>query len=193
MKRSILAILVVILGDGIEILRHALRLQIGDNLFDLDLGASELTCDRAPVRAGAPEGDRADRVFDVSFTHARGGLLDLAGLLLPAHEVTASRVRMRRAAAAWYHLGLVYRDAFGYYEAALEQFEIFVRLEASASPRVQKVLRTIIPALKEQISREAANRPVPPPTSRSVSPPARDKRSVTASGCPRRSRSWKRS
>lgn len=65
----------------------------------------------------------------------------------------------RRAAAAWYHLGLVYRDAFGYYEAALEQFEIFVRLEASASPRVQKVLRAIIPALKEQISREAANRP----------------------------------
>ena len=65
----------------------------------------------------------------------------------------------RRAAAAWYHLGLVYRDAFGYYEAALEQFEIFVRLEAAASPRVQKVLRTVIPALKEQIAREAANRP----------------------------------
>ena len=65
----------------------------------------------------------------------------------------------RRAAAAWYHLGLVYRDAFGYYEAALEQFEIFVRLEASASPRVQKVLRIVIPALKEQISRETANRP----------------------------------
>ena len=65
----------------------------------------------------------------------------------------------RHAAAAWYHLGLVYRDAFGYYEAALEQFEIFVRLEAAASPRVQKVLRTIIPALKEQITRETTNRP----------------------------------
>ena len=65
----------------------------------------------------------------------------------------------RRDAAAWYHLGLVYRDAFAYYEAALEQFEIFVRLEAEASPRVQKTLRTIIPALKEQIAREAANRP----------------------------------
>ena len=65
----------------------------------------------------------------------------------------------RHSAAAWYHVGLVYRDAFGYYEAALEQFEIFVRLEAAASPRVQKVLRTVIPALKEQISREAANRP----------------------------------
>ena len=65
----------------------------------------------------------------------------------------------RRAAAARYHLGLVYRDAFGYYEAALEQFDTFVHLEAAASPRVQKVLRTIIPALKEQINREAANRP----------------------------------
>jgi len=65
----------------------------------------------------------------------------------------------RRDAAAWYHLGLVYRDAFGYYEAALEQFEIFVRLEASASPRVQKTSRAVIPTLKEQIAREAANRP----------------------------------
>ena len=65
----------------------------------------------------------------------------------------------RREASAWYHLGLLYRDAFGYGEAALEQFDIFVRLEESASPRVQKVLRTVIPALKEQIAREAANRP----------------------------------
>ena len=65
----------------------------------------------------------------------------------------------RRNAAAWYHLGLLYRDGFGYLEAALEQFEIFVRLEQEASPRVQKVQRTIIPALKEQISRAATERP----------------------------------
>ena len=65
----------------------------------------------------------------------------------------------RRNAAAWYHLGLLYRDGFGYLEAALEQFEIFVRLEEEASPRVQKVQRTIIPALKEQISRAAMERP----------------------------------
>ncbi len=64
----------------------------------------------------------------------------------------------RMNAAAWYHLGLVYRDEFGYYEAALEQFEIFVRLEASASPRVQRVQRSIIPALKEQIARDTAGR-----------------------------------
>ena len=71
-----------------------------------------------------------------------------------------SAIRLdRRNAAAWYHLGLLYRDGFGYLEAALEQFEIFVRLEASASPRVQKVQRTVIPALKELIARAAADRP----------------------------------
>ena len=71
-----------------------------------------------------------------------------------------SAIRLdRRNAAAWYHLGLLYRDGFGYLEAALEQFEIFVRLEASASPRVQKVQRTIIPDLKNAVARAAADRP----------------------------------
>ena len=65
----------------------------------------------------------------------------------------------RKNASAWYHLGLLYRDCFDYPESALEQFDIFVRLEASASPRVQKVQRTIIPALKEKISRAATDRP----------------------------------
>ena len=65
----------------------------------------------------------------------------------------------RRNPAAWYHLGLLYRDGFGYLEAALEQFEVFVRLEEEASPRVQKVQRTIIPALKEQIALAATERP----------------------------------
>ena len=65
----------------------------------------------------------------------------------------------RRNAAAWYHLGLLYRDSFQYLEAALEQFEIFVRLEASANPRVQKVQRTIIPDLKEDIARREVERP----------------------------------
>ena len=65
----------------------------------------------------------------------------------------------RRNAAAWYHLGLLYRDGFGYLEAALEQLEIFVRLEQEASPRVQKVQRTVLPALKEQMSRAATERP----------------------------------
>jgi len=65
----------------------------------------------------------------------------------------------RRNAAAWYHLGLLYRDGFGYLEAALEQLSIYVRLEAVASPRVQKVQRSVIPELKEKIARTAADRP----------------------------------
>ena len=64
----------------------------------------------------------------------------------------------RHAAAAWYHLGLIYRE-LGYLEASLEQFEIFVRLEQEASPRVQKVQRTVIPALKEAIAQAVADRP----------------------------------
>ena len=65
----------------------------------------------------------------------------------------------RRNAAAWYHLGLLYRDAFEYLEAALEQFDFFVHLEEQASPRVQKVQRNVIPALKERIARDATERP----------------------------------
>jgi tetratricopeptide (TPR) repeat protein len=64
----------------------------------------------------------------------------------------------RHNAAAWYHLGLLYRDC-GYAEAALEQFEIFVRISAEADQRVQKVLRSVIPDLKDSIARAAADRP----------------------------------
>lgn len=64
-----------------------------------------------------------------------------------------------RNASAWYHLGLLYRDNFGYLEAALEQFEIYVRLDAEASPRVQKVQRNAIPQLKEKIAQTLTERP----------------------------------
>lgn len=62
-------------------------------------------------------------------------------------------------AAARYHLGLLYRDAFSYCEAALEQFQVYVRLEADATPRVQKVQRSFIPELQKKIAHEAASRP----------------------------------
>ena len=65
----------------------------------------------------------------------------------------------RRNASAWYHLGLLYRDGFGYPQAALEQFEIFVRLNPVADTRVQRVQRTVIPELKEMITRSASERP----------------------------------
>jgi len=65
----------------------------------------------------------------------------------------------RRNASAWYHLALLYRDGFGYSEIALDHLEVFVRLEAEANPRVQKVQRVHIPALKETIARALADRP----------------------------------
>lgn len=65
----------------------------------------------------------------------------------------------RRSPSAWYHLALLYRDSLGYLEAALEQFEIFVRLDEMASPRVQKVQRNLIPELKERLATVAAGRP----------------------------------
>lgn len=65
----------------------------------------------------------------------------------------------RRNPSAWYHLGLLYRDGFGYLEAALEHLNIYVRLDTEASPRVQKVQRTIIPGLQDSIRRAASERP----------------------------------
>lgn len=65
----------------------------------------------------------------------------------------------RRNASAWYHLGLLYRDGFGYSQAALEQFEIYVRLNPVADARTQRVQRTVIPELKEMIARAATDRP----------------------------------
>ena len=65
----------------------------------------------------------------------------------------------RRNASARYHLGLLYRgDSYGYLEAALEQFEIFVRLGDKADPRAVHVQRVIIPGIKEDISRRAMER-----------------------------------
>ena len=64
----------------------------------------------------------------------------------------------RRNPAAWYHLGHLYHRA-GYSEAALEQFDIYVRLEETASRRVQDVQRVTIPKLKDEIARQAADRP----------------------------------
>ena len=122
---------------------HAKRYDEAAKLFtgvaeESDLGAE--TCAEGWVGLGVVEMDR--------------GRNDLARVAF----LRAIRLDGRNA-SAWYHLGLIYRDNFGYLEAALEQFEVFVRLEASASPRVQKVQRTVIPELKEAIARRAVERP----------------------------------
>jgi len=65
----------------------------------------------------------------------------------------------RHNAAARYHLGYLYRSAFGYLEAALEQFDIYVRLEKTDGERVRRVQRGIINDLREEIANQAAHRP----------------------------------
>ncbi len=65
----------------------------------------------------------------------------------------------RRNSSAWYHLGLLYRDAFGYNDAALEYLNVYVRLNVDASPRVQKTQRALIPGLKEMIARSTTEIP----------------------------------
>ena len=64
----------------------------------------------------------------------------------------------RRNASARYHLGLLYRgDSYGYLDAALEQFDIFVRLGETADPRAVHAQRVIIPGIKADIERRDAN------------------------------------
>ena len=64
----------------------------------------------------------------------------------------------RTNAAAWYHLGMLYRD-FGYLDSAIELLNAYVRLDVAASPRVQKVQRTILPALMDGSRRALSDRP----------------------------------
>ena len=68
----------------------------------------------------------------------------------------------RRNASAYYHLGHLYRYApFGYPEAARDAFDAFVHLSGAemSSVRVQKTQQSIIPELKDTISRALAERP----------------------------------
>jgi len=107
----------------------------------------------------------ADKTVLDAETRAQG-FVGLGIVEMTCNNIHSARVAFlkslrldRRNASAWYHLALLYRDGFGYPEAALEHLEIFVRLEASASPRVQKVQRVLIPAVKETIARALASRP----------------------------------
>lgn len=65
----------------------------------------------------------------------------------------------RRNASARYHLALLYRDAYGYVEAAIDEFRFFVRINELADSRVQNVQTTVIPELQKQVQQAAADRP----------------------------------
>jgi len=89
----------------------------------------------------------------------------LGVVAMTANETDRARIAFlqalrldRRSTPARYHLGLLYRN-LGYDEAALEQFEAFALLETNDVPRVQRVQRQVIPALKDTIARKATERP----------------------------------
>jgi len=77
-----------------------------------------------------------------------------------AHAAFLTALRLeRRCASAYYHLGLLYRNAFGLQEAALEQFEKFAYLGDAGDERVKKVQRVVLPEIKDSIARATKARP----------------------------------
>lgn len=105
---------------------------------DVDLPAS--------VRSQALSSRAVMELADNSF--------DLARLSL----VRAMRLD-RRNYAAWYHLGYLSRDTYRFSAAALEQFEMCSRLMPPGDPRAQKIVRDVIPALRDAVTHLAASRP----------------------------------
>ena len=61
--------------------------------------------------------------------------------------------------AAWYYLGLIYRDVYRFYEAAEEHFRMFARLSKPGDPRAEKVNYEVVPELRKTLARIAAARP----------------------------------
>ena len=58
-----------------------------------------------------------------------------------------------RNAAARYHLALLYRDSYGYAESALDQFELYARLDRKDAARVERTRTKTIPELRETIAK----------------------------------------
>ena len=82
------------------------------------------------------------------------------------HDVDAARISFFQArrldyrnAAAWYYLGLIYRDVYRFYEAAEEHFRMFARLSKPDDARAKKVNYEIVPELRRTLAGIAAARP----------------------------------
>ena len=82
------------------------------------------------------------------------------------HEADAARISFLQARrldnsneAAWYYLGMIYRDIFHFEEAAQEHFQMFVGLSAkSDNPRTKKVKEDILPELYSNAAARAKAR-----------------------------------
>lgn len=82
------------------------------------------------------------------------------------HRVDVARIMFLQAqlldsrnASASYHLGLIYRDTYHFYEAALLQFQMFAKLSSPTEEHTKTVGRKIIPELRDQINRATVERP----------------------------------
>lgn len=96
------------------------------------------------------------------------GVVDIMGIDGADGDVFRARARTSlleairldgRNAAARYHLGYLYRYSYEYLPLALDQYEIFVRLLPASDDRVAKVVRGVIPELRDAIARSAAQKP----------------------------------
>ena len=103
---------------------------------------------------------------DASAAERSQALAGVGAVEMTRNEYAAARTALleavrldRHNTAARYHLGYLYRNAFGYLEAALEQYGIYVRLEKTDAERVRKVQRGAINELREEIAAAAAHRP----------------------------------
>ena len=82
------------------------------------------------------------------------------------HEADAARISFLQARrldnsneAAWYYLGMIYRDIFHFEEAAQEHFQMFVGLSSkSDNPRTKKVKEDILPELYSNAAARAKAR-----------------------------------
>lgn len=96
------------------------------------------------------------------------GIVDIMGINGQKAEVFRANARTHlleairfdgKNAAARYHLGYLYRYSYEYLPLALDQYEIYARIMPASDERVVKVLRGIIPEIKDAIARSAAQRP----------------------------------
>ena len=103
---------------------------------------------------GLPATLRSQALSSRAVVELAEGSFDAARLSL----VRAMRLD-RRNAAAWYHLGHLSRDTYHFAAAALEQFETCSRLMPPGDPRTQRIIREVVPALREAVAQGAASRP----------------------------------
>lgn len=57
----------------------------------------------------------------------------------------------RRNSSAHFHLAYLYRDTFNCYEAAKEEFSLFVHIEQVVDERVKRIKNEVLPSLEEEI------------------------------------------